>query len=186
MVASPLLPHIGNCLALASRPDAALDSEVELLAKRFIAGSQYNGCSDAALAAVTGVDRFKVKRTCTRLASATCLLDRMYQADLEKALAQTANVTVLEYIEGNRYDETPLGMKIKRDIELASGIANVDELIASQTPVLQRDLQVVLPGLRSQFKSSPVPRLKVFQTEATVTMVLKIADGDKVKYACSK
>lgn len=174
-VASPLLPHLVACAEVAhgSQPEA-VNEEVQNAASIFVYGDEaYRGSSDSALADRFGIERRSLACVLKRLASALTLLDRAHQSAVEKNCSRLVGCELLEYIEGCRYDETPLPMKVAQEIKQASGSGAV----GGQVVGMQRGVGALttLEGARPKVQGNLDGALKVMQTESSYTMLLKLA-----------
>ena len=183
-VASPIISHLAACAGIASElPDEELDPDALSLAKVYLSGPRsFHGCSDVGLAGRLNMGNSRVPRLVSRLGSAITLLDRADQASVEKAWSLVSGCELLEYIDGNRYDETPLGMRVREELLRESGNSRVDECIESQLLPDQRQ-QLSLVGARvPQAAGSSGTKLKVMQTESSYTLLVKLMRDGSSSY----
>jgi hypothetical protein len=178
-VASPFLGHIGTCTELAMLShDTETDDDIMTFADQFLNGTTFHSASDTALAMVSGLDRRQIPTCGQRLASAATLLDRCQQAVAEKSCSLIQDVVLLEYIDGCRFDETPLHMKVREELAQSTGHKGADAQIASQQI---EPREPAIHGIAEQAGGPPGP-LKVLQTESTYTMLLKITTAPGPRY----
>jgi len=183
-VASPIISHLAACAGIASElPDEELDPDALSLAKVYLSGPRsFHGCSDVGVASKLNMGNSRVPRLVYRLGSAITLLDRADQASVEKAWSLVSGCELLEYIDGNRYDETPLGMRVREELLRESGNSRVDDCIESQLLPDQRQ-QLSLVGARvPQAAGSSGTKLKVMQTESSYTLLVKLMRDGSSSY----
>lgn len=178
-VASPLLAHLVACadVAGAFAPDA-LDGLVQEVASVFVHGlAAFHGASDSSLGERFGVDRRRVSLLFARLASASTLMDRAHRSEVEKACSSIAGCELLEYIDGSRYDETPLGMRARQEMRKAFEAVAAEE--GTNSAPTGAPSQPSLAGVRPLLQGSSDGPIKVMQTESTYTMLLKLTGDHK-------